>query len=156
MNEIKIQIQDYKIIEERLKSLGGEFYSVKKIVDTYFQTDNPNDVLKIASYDGKNFFLEELEKNKEGGFKVVLEQRIDSSIEVDKIRKRLELENGIKSILKSERHYFKFPEFQVIINLIDGVGEFLILTGENISVDIIENVLKIEDPKFIEVPFCEL
>lgn len=156
MKELKIQILDYRKIEEKLKNLGGELYETKKIVDTYFKTKDANSVLKIAEYDSETFFLEELEKNQSGGFEIINEKKIEGLDKANEIKAELKIKFGVKCILKAERHYFRFSQFRVIINLIDNVGEFLILTGENISEEMITKTLKIENPKFIRVPFSDL
>lgn len=156
MKELKIQISDYKAIEELLKKIGGELYDVKQIVDTYFKTENPNDVLKTAEYNNTSFFLEKLKKDSNGAFEIISEEKINSVEMLAKKKKDLKSTFGIKRILTSERHYFRFSAYEIIINLISGIGEFLILTGENISEEIITIDLQINNPKFIRVPFSEL
>jgi len=156
MKELKIQILNYRKIEKDLQNLGGVLYETKKIVDTYFKIKNANSVLKIAEYNNETFFLEELEKNQNGGFEIINEKKIEGLDKTNEIKAELKIKFGIKCILKAERHYFRFPQFRVIINLIDNVGEFLILTGENISEEMITKILMIENPKFIRVPFSDL
>ncbi len=57
---------------------------------------------------------------------------------------------------KEKTTIFDFGDYNVNINLIEDIGEFLIIEGENLTKDIITKRLKIKNPEFITLSFDEL
>ncbi|MBU0460719.1 MAG: CYTH domain-containing protein [Nanoarchaeota archaeon] len=148
--ELKIKIENHKEIEEKLQQLGAKFTEELNVTDTYF--NQPSDeVLKITE-DERGDFLVNL-KSKEGKFEIVKYEKVEN---IDKIKKELTNKHGIKCILKKKRRFFDFQSYKININLIEDLGEFLIVEGENLTEDIISNKLKMDNPEFVKVPFCDL
>jgi len=148
--ELKVRIHDYKKIEEKLKQLGAKFSEEINVVDTYFNPPK-GEVLKITE-DDKGDFLVNL-KSKDGKFEIVKYEKIDN---VEKIKKELSDKFGVKCILKKKRRFWYLEDFMININLIEDVGEFLIVECENPTPKIITDKLGIKNPEFITVSFDEL
>jgi adenylate cyclase class IV len=149
LEELKIRIHDYKNIEEKLKRLGAKFTEEMSVVDTYFK-QSAGEVLKITEDDKGNFLVNL--KLKEGKFQILKYEKID---DVEKLKKELTDKFGVKCVLKKKRRFFDFEDFMININLIEGVGEFLIVEGEKVSSEIIER-LGFKNPEYITVSFDEL
>ena len=148
--EIKIKIQDYEKIEEHLFKLGVRFLEETKVIDTYFKQP-VGEVLKKTE-DNKGNFLVNL-KSHEGKFEINQYENVD---DVKKLKEELTKKYGLKCILKKKRRFFDFGDYSININLIEDVGEFLIVEGNNLSREVIIDKLKIENPEFITVSFDEL
>jgi len=148
--ELKIRINNYKKVEENLIKLGAKFDEELDVVDTYFNQPS-GEVLKITE-DNKGDFLVKL-KLKEGKFVVVKYEPVRN---VDKLKKVLIKKYGLKCVMRKKRRFFDFEDYNININLIEDVGEFLILEGENPTPEIITEKLKIKNPEFITVSFDEL
>lgn len=150
VEELKIRIHDYNKVEDNLIRLGAEFSEEINVVDTYFKQP-AGEVLKITE-DGRGNFLVNL-KSRKGKFEIVKYEKIS---DVEKLKKRLSNKFGVKCVLKKRRRFFDFENYKININLIEDVGEFLIVEGENLSPKIITKKLKIKNPEFITVSFDEL
>ncbi len=148
--ELKIRIRDYKKVEEELIKLGAKFSEEIDVVDTYFKQP-VGEVLKITEDDRGNFLVNL--KSKNGKFEIVKYEPIDN---VQKTKDDLTKKFGIKCILKKKRRFFDFENYKININLIEDVGEFLIVEGENLAPEIITEKLKIKNPEFVTVSFDEL
>jgi len=150
VEELKIRIHNYKKIEKMLKTLGWKFTEEINVVDTYFNPPK-SEVLKITEDDKGNFLVNL--KSIEGKFQIVKYEKID---DVKKLKKELTDKNGIKCILKKKRRFWYLGNLMININLIEDVGEFLIVEGENLTPEIITEKLQIKNPEFITVSFDEL
>ena len=150
VEELKIRIRDYKKVEGNLIKLGAKFSEEIDVVDTYFKQP-VGEVLKIAE-DNRGNFLVNL-KSRDGKFKIVKYEPIDN---VTKIKDDLTKKFGIKCVLKKKRRFFDFENYKININLIEDVGEFLIVEGENLAPEIITEKFKINNPEFVTVSFDEL
>ena len=148
--ELKIRIRDYEKVEENLIKLGAKFTEEINVVDTYFKQPK-GEVLKITEDDKGNFLVNL--KSKNGKFEIIRYDRIDN---VGGMKEELTEKFGVKCVLKKKRRFFDFGEYMININLIEGVGEFLILEGENLTSYIITDKLEIKNPEFITVSFDEL
>ncbi len=148
--ELKIRIKYYKEMEKHLKEFGAKFLEEIHVIDTYFKQPK-GQVLKITEDDKGNFLVNL--KSRKGKFEIVKYEKIKN---VEKIKKELANKFGIKCVLKKKRRFFDFGKYKININLIEDVGEFLIVEGENLSKDIITKKLKIKNPEFITVSFDEL
>ncbi len=148
--ELKVHISNYKIIERKLLEKGCKFLEETKFIDTYYKQPK-GVVLKIVEKnkgDFLNFF-----QAANGKFEVVKDESINNAKE---LKKELTSQYGVKRVLKGKRKFFQFKEYKIIFNLIENVGEFLILVGENPSKSFIENELEIKNPKYISVSFDEV
>ncbi len=148
--ELKIRIKNYRKVEEELKRLGAKFREEINVVDTYFNPPK-GEVLKITE-DDKGDFLVNL-KSEKGKFQIVKYDKIDN---VEEMKKNLKEKFGIKCVLKKKRRFFDFEDYSININLIEDVGEFLIVEGDNLTEDIITEKLNIKNPEYITVSFDEL
>ena len=148
--ELKIRIRDYKKVEEHLIRLGAKFSGESDVVDTYFKQP-AGEVLKITEDDRGNSLVNLKSRNSK--FEIVKNEKISN---VKKIKDGLTKKFGVKCILKKKRRFFDFENYKININLIEDVGEFLIVEGENLAPEIITEKLKIKNPEFIAVSFDEL
>lgn len=148
--ELKIRIRDYKKIEENLIKLGAKFSEEIDVIDTYFKQPIGK-VLKITE-DNRGIFLVNL-KSKNGKFEIVKYKPID---DVKKVRNELTKKFGVRCILKKKRRFFDFGNYKININLIEDVGEFLIVEGKNLAPEIFTEKLKMKNPEFITVSFDKL
>lgn len=148
--ELKIRIQDHKQIEQRLQKLGATFLGETTFTDTYLNAPK-GEVLKIVQTDKDSSLVRFAEKS--GKFDVVGKEKIE---DVEKTLEQMTKTHGINRILKGKRQEYAYKNFEITFNLIDGVGEFLIVTGEDGQDTFIKDVLNIQNPKYITVPFNEL
>jgi predicted adenylyl cyclase CyaB len=148
--ELKIRIQDYRKTEEHLRSLGAKFLEERNVEDIYFRQPKGK-VLKITE-DNKGVFLVEL-KAKNNKFEI---ERYEPVPDKKATTKELEKKFGVKCVLKKKRRFFSLPPYMVNINLIEGVGEFLIVEGKGLQQSMITEKLKIKSPEFVTVSFDEL
>jgi len=148
--ELKIRIKGYKEVEKHLEKLGARFIEEINAVDTYFKQPK-GEVLKITE-DERGDFLVNL-KSKDGKFRVVKYEKIDDA---EKLKGELTHEFGVKCILRKRRRFFDFGGYRININLIEDVGEFLIVEGEGLSPEAIAKKLKIRNPEIVTVSFDEM
>lgn len=148
--ELKVKINNYRKVEAGLLRLGAKFSKELHVLDTYFNQPKGR-VLKITEDDTGKFLVNL--KSKGGGFEIVKQEKINN---VDELRKELSNKFGVKCILKKRRRFFGFGDYSININLIEDLGEFLIVEGENLKKEIVTEKLKIKNPKFITVSFDEL
>ncbi len=148
--ELKVRITDYKSVEEKLKNLGAVFLEEKTFVDTYFKQPKGH-VMKIDE-ENRTAFLIEFREN-DGKFDLA---RKESLKDHKKAKQELLSQYGLKRILKGRRKNYRLDDFTITLNLIDNVGEFLIVTGENPTKKFITQRLTIGNPEYITVSFDEL
>ncbi len=152
--EIKIRIKNHKETEDYIEKLGAIFDREIFVEDTYFN-QKQGEVLKISRSD--ETFLVHLKAN-DGKFGIVSKKKIDERDYEQKIE-QLEEKYRIKCILKKKIRFFKFPDKRVSninINLIEDVGDFLIVEGDKISKEFITKDLSMKDPEYVTVSFDKL
>lgn len=150
MQELKIRIKESQRMEKHLLALGARFIEEKMFIDTYFNQP-PGKVLKLAKINDR-YFLENL-KAIDGKFSIITDQEVTKP---EMIKKELEKKFGIATILQGKRNVFQLDKFKIVLNIIDDIGGFLIVTGENPTEDFITNKLGIIHPEYIRVPFNQL
>ncbi|MBM3303546.1 MAG: hypothetical protein FJY76_00475 [Candidatus Aenigmarchaeota archaeon] len=148
--ELKIRIHDYRKVEEKLTDIGANFTEELNVTDTYFKQPKGN-VLKVTQ-DERGDFLVKLRAAK-GKFRILKYEKLDNA---EQIKKELSSRFGIKCVLKKKRRFFAFGGYTININIIEGVGEFLVVEGENLSPKIITEKMRINNPEFITASFDEL
>ena|SRR5947199_5623159 len=148
--ELKICIQDHSKLDKQLKEIGAVFLQETHFIDTYFNAPKGN-VLKIVQ-DENGITLVRFAQN-EGKFDVVGREKIANP---QKTLEQLTTEHGINRILKGTRKYYTYQDLELTFNLIEEVGEFLIVTAESGQEIFIKDILKIQNPEYITVPFNEL
>ena len=127
MQELKFRIKDYKNTEEKLRKLGAEFLKELYVTDIYFNQPKGR-VLKIT-IDNSGVFLVELEAVG-GRFQI---KRYSSLDEVETTLEKLVHKYGVKCLIFKRRRFWRLGEYQININVIPGVGDFLIFEGNNIQ-----------------------
>jgi len=149
-DELKIRVHDYRRVEAELVQRGARFREERNIVDTYFNQPVPQEVLKIQQ-DERGHWLVHL-KPHDGKFDIVKFDKIPDPVA---LHAELEARFGIMSILRKRCRFFDWGEYVLDFNLIEGFGEFLVLTGKDPRPELLHE-LGIRDPEFIRIPFNEL
>ena len=148
--ELKIRIDDVESVERRLIRIGAEFDSELRAKDTYFKQP-AGKILKIVE-DDRGSFLTRLVSSA-GGFEIVERRTL---VEAETTKSALEQQYGIHRTLVKRRRIYKYRGDQVELNLIENVGDFLILVSADPQESLIEDELGIIKPEYIRVPFSEL
>lgn len=148
--ELKIRIHNHEKLEKQLQEIRATFIKETHFVDTYFNAPKEN-VLKIGETDEGAFIVRFTEKN--GKFDVGKKEKI---ADLDKTREQFLSKHGLHKILKGTRKEYIYNDLELTFNLIDGVGEFLIVTSEEGQDAFIKDVLKIQNPEYIRTPFSEV
>lgn len=149
--ELKIKIQNIPEIESKLQNIGTTFNEEVNFEDTYFNQPQ-GDVLKLGDND-KGFFFTSLKATPDGKFTIIKNNQVENA---DQVKAEMAGEYGIKRILKGKRRIYSLGADKITLNSIDGVGDFLILTGENPTEDFFTNKLNLQNPEYIHVSFDEL
>lgn len=150
IQEIKIRIYDVQEVEQRLLQNGAKIIDQTYFIDTYFHQPKGK-VLKIVEKKSGEFI--NIFQTVDGKFEVVKDEKIEN---VEKLKKELAVQHDIKRTMEGSRKFFQFKNHQIIFNLIDDVGNFIIVTGENPSKEFVEKELGIKNPEYITVSFDEL
>ena len=148
--ELKARIPDIDKLESRLKDLGAVFDRELKVTDTYF-CQPEGFVLKIVK-DSKGSRLSRLEA-KDGTF-IIVEDKLLNNPET--VEKELTQEHGIYRILRKKRRFYKYKDYTIDLNLIEELGDFIILVHESPKEEDMEKILDVSEPEYIRVPFSEL
>ena len=149
-DELKVRVHDYQRVEAELVARGGVFREERHIVDTYFHQPVPHAVKKIQ-HDERGHWLVELTPH-HGKFAIVKFDKLDDP---DPLYAQLTRELGVMSILRKRCRFFDWGDYVVDINLIEGYGDFLVITGAAPTLDMLRP-LGITNPEHITVPFNEL
>lgn len=149
--ELKIFIDDAQKAEEQIVSKGAKFVEEVFVVDIYFNQPE-GQVLKLTENNRGNFLT--MLKAQNGGFQILKQEKIDNT---SKIKHQLTQQFGIKCILKKKRRFFSFPGCDNInINIFEDIGSFLIVEGEKVTKDFIEQTLGFRHPQYLTISFAEL
>jgi len=147
-SELKARINDWKQIENKLIKIGAKFLEEKDVVDTYFSQPEGK-VLKLTdSNDGCT--LIELHA-KDGKFELAKQEKVQPNKKTE-----LAKQFGIKCELKKKIRFFSFESMKISINLIEDVGDFLIVESENPKKEFFTEKLGIKSPEWITVSFDKL
>ena len=148
--EIKVRINNYRAIEKKLVNLGGKYTGEIYVIDTYF--NQPKGILLKITEDDRGNFLVHI-KRKYGKFRIIKREEINNVVSQ---KEKLKNKFGIICIIRKKRRFFNFNNYMININLIEDLGEFLIVEGNNLNKDIIINKLGIKNPEYITVSFDKL
>lgn len=140
LQALKVRIHDHEKLERVLLEHGGTFIKENQFIDTCFNVTKGNATL-----------LRFAEKN--GKFDVVSR---DSIADLEDTRKELTEKYGVNKILKGARKEFTYKDFAITFNIIDDVGEFLIITSDGSQEVLLKEIFQIHNPEYITVPFNEL
>lgn len=150
VKELKLRIDKYIIVEAKLMQLSAKYMGESSFVDTYFKQPEGHVLKAIEEKDGSS--LLQL-KVVDGKFEVVKREAVED------IAAKKELFNkqfGIKKILSGKRISYQLDDTRITLCIIDDIGEFLIVTGENPKEKIVTEILGIQNPEYIRVPFDEV
>jgi adenylate cyclase class IV len=149
-DELKIRVHDWRQVEAELLRRGATFREERHIVDTYFRQATPTEVLKIQQ-DQRGHWLVEL-KPHDGKFAIV---KFDPISDPARLHAELTERFGVKSVLRKICRFYDWGAYVIDFNLIEDVGDFLVLTGEEPRPELLAE-LGIDNPEYIRVPFDEL
>lgn len=149
-DELKIRITNYRKVEEHLKKLGAKFTHERDAKDTYYKQPQGG-ILKVMEAD-KFVSLINL-RQKKGGFDILKYIHVNHPRE---LKNELKDRHGVKCILQKKQRFFSLGPHEIKINIIKGLGSFIIIEGENLSKDIFTKELKLEKPKFVTKSFAEM
>lgn len=148
--ELKVRINDHQALAALLERKGAVPTDRLNFVDTYFRQP-AGQVLKVAQKND-DYWLTAL-RAVNGQFELVSnETLVDGRAKITELAERY----GVKSILQGQRLIYKLGDDSLTLNLIDNVGEFLIVTGADPQKSFIETELGLKSPEYISVPFDEL
>lgn len=148
--ELKVRVEDWRRVEAALLERGATFREERKIVDTYFNQPVPHEVYKIQQ-DERGHWLVNL-KPRDGKFDIAKFEKI---ADPDALHAELEERFGVMSVLRKRCRFYDWGDYVADLNLIEGVGDFLVLTGDEPGPEMLEE-LGVDDPEFVTVPFNEL
>lgn len=148
--ELKIRIHNYKELERKLQGLGAKSVFETYFVDTYF-TAPQGEVLKIVE-SAKGARLVRFSAN-QGKFDIVSREKVENPNE--KIAE-LKAQYGIDKVLEGLRKGYLYKDFEITFNIIDDLGEFLIVVADDGQDTFIKNELGIENPEYITASFNRL
>jgi adenylate cyclase class IV len=148
--ELKVRINKYVVVEAKLMQLSAKYMGESSFVDTYY-TQPEGHVLKIIEDKDGNSLLQL--KAVDGKFDVVKREAIEN---VEEKKKQLSKEFGVKKVLSGKRISYQLDTNRITLCIIDDVGEFLILTSDHPKEKVITDILGIQNPEYIRVPFDEV
>ena len=145
--ERKIRIRNAAAAEAALLRRGARFTHELRVTDTYLKQPE-GAVLKISENENGAFLVR---LRKEGGTFIIESEKPISDAEKRALLKK----RTVRSILKKRRRFFAFETYTININLIEGVGDFLVVEGESVPLSVFAD-LGIKKPEFVTVPFDRL
>lgn len=149
-SELKVKINNLTAVQNRLIELGAQFLHKLKITDTYFNTP-PDKVIKITEDERGAHFVKL--QAKDGKFEVIEFKKINFTV---MLKDHYTKKYGVKCILNKTLLAFNWNGFEVSLNLISDVGNYLVLEGENPTVEDIKKIIQEDELEFLNVPFSEL
>ena len=144
--ELKIQLENIEEAEQEILKAGAKFINATTSTYTYFNQP-AGMVLKITKND-KGFFKVRIQRD-DKQFKILGSERLadpQSSLA------QLSQKYGIKKKLTNKRRVFKYQGFNVSINQIQDVGNFLVVEGKEPTFKIIEE-LGFKNPEIVTESF---
>jgi adenylate cyclase class IV len=129
--ELKARIDDPERTEADLTRLGAEFIGAATHRYIYFNQP-PGEVLKLTEADDAVYRT--VIRARGNQFEIVSHEPTDDPAA---LRIQLTRKYGIKRRLTNHRRFFTLPDNEVSINLIDGVGDFLIIEGAGAPVKLL-------------------
>ncbi len=149
MEERKIRIDNLEEIENKLKIAGACLIEELEIVDTYYKQPEGS-VLKITENDHGNFLVKL--KEIDGKFEFIKNEKVEK---LKPLKDALKEKYGRDIIVDKQMWFYRWKEYIASINLIDEIGNFLVVRGHSVPEDIFAD-LGIQNPEVITVPFSEL
>ncbi|MBN1646238.1 hypothetical protein JW868_04330 [Candidatus Woesearchaeota archaeon] len=148
--ELKIRISDVKAVRSKLKRLGVTPSSVLKVKDTYFNQPKGSIVKITEDSEGDSVIYM---RTKAGKFEIIKHDEIENK---DEVLTDLKAAYGIRAVLKKKMELFRYKDYTISLNLIEGVGNFLVVEADSLTESFFTETLGIKDPEFITVSFDKL
>lgn len=150
LRELKAYVPDLAALEHRLADWGAVLEAEIAVTDVYFRQP-PGQVLKLVD-DSTGRYCTRLQA-REGGFEIVEHRAI---AQFPQLYEQLLQAYGLHRILKKQRRLYRLPTYQVDLNLIETLGNFVILLGNEPTEAEMERLLQPDIPQYVRVPFCDL
>ena len=147
--ELKFRIQNYKETENILKRLGGIFLRELHVTDIYFKQPEGK-VLKIT-IDDTGFYLVQLTATLDQ-FHIDKYQKLKN---VERVLNELSHLYKVKCVIYKLRRFWQLEKYNININVIPDVGDFIIFEGVDLNIEEIRQ-LPINLGKHITVSFDQL
>ena len=148
--ELKIWLDDEQQIVTRVQSLGGSYKGESTSIHTYFNQPE-GQVLKLVETNGR-VTLDTLQRKGEQFIMVSQEPIVDSST----LSQELTNKHGIKTKLIMHAKSYQLEDYEVSLYDIENVGKFLILTGDNPTVALLDKWFEMSSPKLVTASFDNL
>jgi len=149
--ELKIRVDSLAEIEELLIHLGATLSSELTTEHVYFYQPEGK-VLKLVYEKGVQTKLYKLKKQ-EDQFLFESQQKV---VDSDKTHQDLADHFGISKKLHMHAKKYALSNYVFGLYTISNLGKFVIIEGENPSIDIAKETLKIKDPEIVTVSFDKL
>lgn len=148
--EVKVRLDDAEAMEAHLKGMGAVFVQEVHSIDTYFNQPE-GELLKTVEDERGNFLVHM--QVVDGKFHIKEHQEVSDAKEQ---QQELEREHGFKKQMRKTRRIYELGGWEIVIDLAEGVGEFMIVVGEDLSREAVAERLQLEDPEFIATPLADL
>lgn len=146
--ELKIRIDDYRVVERRLLKLGAQFIKESIYEYTYFNQPKGK-VLKTTKNDD-GIFLSRLERENDN-FNILPSEPIKNG-DIQKF----EAQFGVKKRLVNKRSFFSYKEKLISTNQIQSIGQFLIIEDEEPKLGLAIELTGNQNPEVITESFDDL
>jgi len=150
-SELKAHLTDWKKTAAGLYDRGATLQAELSLTDTYYLQPQ-GFVLKITQTKAGATLVKLKAEGK--GFTTLSSERIDAE-KLEAKKQGLAKEFGVRAELKKRRLVFGYQHYAVLLELIEGLGEFMIVQGETVPPSIFEE-LGVDNPQFVTVSFDEL
>lgn len=144
--EIKIYIENYAEVEEKIKEMGAEFLEEKKGKDTYFNPPE-GEVIKITEDNTGNYFFRYV--STDGKFNIAEHYSLD---DVNSKMQELTDKLGVRAVVSKTMRFFKWNNYTITLHIIDDVGQFMSVEGDKVGKEVLAE-LGFENPKYLTVSF---
>ncbi|MAG59653.1 hypothetical protein CMO96_02580 [Candidatus Woesebacteria bacterium] len=148
--ELKVALLDHKKTEAELAELGAKFIVEDEVVDTYFNQPSGK-VLKVAR-NNKGDWLVKLRAAGDG-FEHIAKEKLDDA---QAVKRKLAEEHGLRRVIQKRRKIFSYNKYEISVEHVQGLGDFLIIKGDERVPDEVLAKLGLQGSVFVAVPFCDL
>jgi len=148
--ELKIWLYDRQQVIAKLTALGGEHLNDTSSIHTYFNQPD-GQVLKLVEMNGA--ITLDILKRQGKNFVIVSQEPVENQAAM---LEKLKNQYGIKTKLTMHSKSYQLQGYKIGLYDIENVGEFLILTGDNPTVELLDKWFAIKLPKVVTVSFDNL
>lgn len=148
--ELKIWLDDEALVTAHLKDLGGQYAGESTSIHTYFNQPD-GQVLKLVEAGGQAT-QDRLKKDGEQ-FVLVTKTPVDNK---NQVLGELTGKYGVKRKLVMHAKSYVLEDYDVSLYDIEAVGQFLILTGDDPTVEMLHQWFGIDNPRIVTKSFDNL